>query len=81
MDDKQKETEIEEPFDYTWFNTELTDAKVLLFARWMATCYEGEMNTQPGSWWKEQLKHFNDVVFPNYKKNGSYNNMIEYLKD
>ena len=34
-----------------------------------------------GNWWKEQLKHFNEVVYPNYKENGSAENANEFLID
>jgi len=66
--------------DLTAFNTEEADTKALLFCRWMSTCYDGEMNAQKGRWWKDQLKHFNDQVFPEYKKNGTLENMKEYLR-
>lgn len=29
---------------------------------------------ETGYWYKEQLKHFNDVVYPNYIKNGTVDN-------
>jgi hypothetical protein len=32
------------------------------------------LNRESGNWYKEQLKHFNDVVYPNYVKNGSVDN-------
>jgi hypothetical protein len=32
------------------------------------------LNRESDNWYKEQLKHFNDVVYPNYVKNGSVDN-------
>lgn len=39
------------------------------------------LNRENGFWWKTQLKHFNEVVYPNYVKNGSLKNAEEFLKD
>lgn len=32
------------------------------------------LNRENGNWYKEQLKQFNDVVYPNYVKNGTVEN-------
>ena len=32
------------------------------------------LNRETVYWYKEQLKHFNDVVYPNYLKNGTVEN-------
>jgi len=72
--------EIDEPLDLSWFNLEATSAQMFLFARWMAIQYDGNMNKQPGIWWLEQLKHFDNIVLPNYKKNGSFKDTINYIK-
>jgi hypothetical protein len=39
------------------------------------------LNKEDGHWWKKQLEHFNDVVWPNYIENGSAINAKEFLKD
>lgn len=39
------------------------------------------LNRENGIWWKKQLEHFNNVVYPNYKKNGSVKSANEFLKD
>ena len=39
-----------------------------------ATTAMSVLNRESGNWYKEQLKHFNDVVYPNYVKNGSVDN-------
>ena len=38
------------------------------------------LNRQSGEWYKEQLKHFNEVVYPNYIKNGSVENAEKFFK-
>lgn len=37
------------------------------------------LNRETGYWYKEQLKHFNDVVYPNYIKNGTIENTKQFL--
>lgn len=37
------------------------------------------LNKSKGIWWKEQLKHFNEVVWPNYVKNGSVKATEDFL--
>ena len=32
------------------------------------------LNREDGYWYKKQLKHFNDIVYPNYIKNKSVGN-------
>jgi hypothetical protein len=62
---------------------------MFLFARWMSTCYADTvevgrtsvLNTESGEWWKEQLDHFNEKVYPNYIKNGTVEDTEEYLKN
>jgi len=39
------------------------------------------LNRESGHWWKDKLKHFNEVVYPNYLKNGSVKNAEEFLTD
>lgn len=58
--------------------------KMLLFARWITTQYgtpEYNVNGFDGSWWKEQLNHFNAVVYPNMLKNGSVDNTKTFLTE
>jgi len=38
------------------------------------------LNRESGNWWLEQLNHFNDVVFPNYIKNGSFEDTKDFIK-
>jgi len=83
----------------------MEDVKMMLFARWLSTCYADEhlddkmrytdnpdfdrttamsvLNRENGYWYMEQIKHFNDVVYPNYIKNGTQlknnNLLIIYL--
>ncbi len=47
------------------------------FDRTTAMCV---LNRERGDWWKKQLIHFNEVVYPNYKKNGSAKDANEFLK-
>jgi hypothetical protein len=35
---------------------------------------------EKGEWYKNQLKHFNEVVYPNYVKNGSVKETTKFLK-
>jgi hypothetical protein len=49
----------------------MEEVKMFLFARWMAVNYGGVLNTERGKWYKQQIKHFNNVVYPNYIKNGT----------
>lgn len=37
------------------------------------------LNRENGYWWKEQLNHFNEVVYPNYLKNGSVEDTRKFL--
>lgn len=81
----------------------MENAKMFLFARWMATCYADEhvdsnmisqyndrfntneamsvLNRESGYWWKNKLEYFNEIVYPNYLKNGSVKNTEEFLSD
>jgi hypothetical protein len=38
------------------------------------------LNRESGEWYKEQLKYFNESVYPNYVENGSIENTINFLK-
>lgn len=61
--------------------TEISDTHSFLFARWVGTCYEGVLNSVDGKWWRDQLKHFNDVVYPNYTENGTVENTNKFLNE
>ena len=37
------------------------------------------LNRESGEWWKKQLKHFEDTVYPNHLKNGSVENAFKFL--
>ena len=37
------------------------------------------LNRETGYWYKEQLKHFNDVVYPNYIENGTVENTKQFF--
>ncbi len=37
------------------------------------------LNRTDGLWWAEKIKHFNDVVYPNYIKNGSAKDAENFL--
>ena len=39
------------------------------------------LNRETGIWYKKQLKHFNEIVYPNYLKNDTVKNTKEFLKD
>lgn len=72
---KVEEKEVTIEIKYT------ASLKMFLFARWIATNYEGILNEQDGQWWKDQLTHFNKVVFDNYIKNGSAKDALTFLND
>ena len=52
---------------------------MFLFARWLATNYEGVLNTENGQWYKKQIEHFEKVVWPNYEKNGTVDETMTFL--
>jgi len=54
----------------------MEEVKMFLFTRWIASCYAEVLNTENGEWYMKQIKHFNDVVYPIYVKNG----MVEEVK-
>lgn len=56
------------------------NVKMFLFGRWIATCYEGVLNKEDCYWWAKQLKHFNEVVYPNYVENGSAESTAKFLE-
>ncbi len=37
------------------------------------------LNRETGHWYKKQLKHFNDVVYPNYINNGMVEDAKQFL--
>jgi len=38
------------------------------------------LNGEDGYWYKKQLKHFNEVVYPNYLENGTVKDTEDFLK-
>jgi FAD/FMN-containing dehydrogenase len=65
------------------------NTKAFLFAKWLAMNYADEhidgglsvLNRETGHWYKEQLKHFNEVAYPSMKKNGTVNETRSFLSD
>lgn len=58
------------------------NTRMFLFSRWITTNYPTEiLNTQPGQWWKDQIYYFNDKVFPEYLKNGSFYNTVDFFRE
>lgn len=56
--------------------------KMVLFARWMATQFDGQIMMKEDSfWYRRQVIHFNEVVYPNYIKNGSVKDHIDGFKN
>ena len=37
------------------------------------------LNRESGIWYKMQLKHFNEIIYPNYIKNGTVENAKQFL--
>lgn len=55
-------------------------AKTLLFARWLSMQYSTTLlNEVDGIWWLKTMNHFETVVLPNYKENGSYDDMVAFI--
>ena len=52
----------------------IINTKMFLFGKWI-TQKDNDVLL------KKQLKHFNEVVYPNYKENGSAEYANEFLKD
>jgi hypothetical protein len=57
----------------------MDEVKMFMFARWLAMCYEGVLNKENGYWYKEQLEHFNKVIWPQYLENGSVEETLKFL--
>ncbi len=38
------------------------------------------LNMESGIWWRDQLKYFDEKVYPEYVKNGSVKSAKEFLK-
>lgn len=38
------------------------------------------LNRESGEWYKKQVNYFEEVVFPNYIKNGSYEDHKKFLE-
>jgi hypothetical protein len=63
----------------------ITKLKMYWFSRWMATNYEGVLNEQFGTWYLEQMRYFNDNVFPNMIQTeinrDSFESLLEFIKN
>ena len=58
------------------------EAKTILFSRWLTTNYTSqEMNSFVGIWWVQGYRYFDEMVFPNYKENGSFSALVTYIKE
>ena len=59
----------------------MCEVKMFLFGRWMSINYSTDiLNSEDGYWWKEQLNFFNEIVYPNYIKNGTVDNTKRFLE-
>jgi len=57
------------------------EVRILLFSRWLILNYSNEeLNNENSLWFKSQLQHFNDVVYPNYIKNGTVKEHIKMFE-
>lgn len=63
----------------------ITKLKMYWFSRWLATNYEGVLNEQYGTWYLEQMRYFNDNVFPNMIQTeinrDSFESLLEFIKN
>ena len=61
-------------------STERTNLKMLWFARWLASCYDGTgaMTIENGKWYAEQLGHFNRVVYKRWLKQSKANGAKDF---
>lgn len=63
----------------------ITKLKMFWFSRWLATNYEGVLNEQYGTWYLEQMRYFNDNVFPNMIQTeinrDSFESLLEFIKN
>lgn len=63
----------------------ITKLKMFWFSRWLATNYEGVLNEQFGTWYLEQMRYFNDNVFPNMIQTeinrDSFESLLEFIKN
>ena len=62
------------------------NTKAFLFARWLAMNYADTqtdglsvLNKETGYWYRDQLKHFNEIVYPNLKENGTVSETRSFL--
>lgn len=39
------------------------------------------LNRVDGEWWKLRLMYFNDIIYPNYERDGSVETANEFLKN
>jgi hypothetical protein len=53
------------------------NTKLIMFSRWMALNYSNDLSIQRGEWYKSQLDHFNNNIYPDYIKDGTVNKYKE----
>ncbi len=61
---------------------DMGEVKMVLFGRWLVTqhSYE-ELMSENSMWYRKQVKHFELVVLPNYKKNGTVDEHIQVFNN
>ena len=57
----------------------MEQVKMFLFARWLATSYEGVLNTVDGEWYKTRLEYFETIIWVEYLKVGTAQQTLEFL--
>lgn len=55
----------------------ISKLKMLWFSQWLAMNYNNVLNDMTGIWYIEQMKYFNDDVFPNMLKTSIDNKMFD----
>lgn len=69
-------------------NVNREDVKMFLFSRWISVSYADTrdrkygisvLNTENGNWYKDKLNYFNEKIYPEYVKNGTVDQTIEFL--
>jgi len=55
---------------------------MVLFGRWLVTQYSyEELMRENSMWYRKQVKHFELVVLPHYKKNGTVDEHIQVFNN
>jgi hypothetical protein len=58
----------------------MTKVKMFLFVKWLVANYSDILNTSNDHWYKEQMEHFNHVVWQVYLESGVVEETNEFLK-